>query len=96
MFITINFSEFCDRFQAMDRAEQFSYEAKRKLFDYLEDFEESTGELIELDVISLCCEWSEEKINDVLENYNLDSVEELEDHTSVITIDDETVLYAQF
>jgi hypothetical protein len=43
----------------MGRGDQFSYEGLIALFDYLEMLEDDIGEPIELDVISLCCEYSE-------------------------------------
>ena len=43
MYRTVTFSAFCDAFRALDRQDSFSYEAKRCLFDYLEDYEDSTG-----------------------------------------------------
>ena|SRR3990167_7064250 len=55
---TINFSQFCDAFGESYK-NSFSYEGKRALFDYLEELEESTGADIELDTVSLCCEYSE-------------------------------------
>lgn len=58
MIQTINFSQFCDSFSE-DRQNQFSYEGKKALFDYLEEYEEETGEEIELDVIALCCDYTE-------------------------------------
>ena len=59
MYQTVSFSDFCDAFRAADRNENFSYAAKRALFDWLEDYELSCDEPLELDVIALCCEWSE-------------------------------------
>ena len=86
-----NFSEFCDGFRDMGRNEQFTYEGKRALFDYLEDYEESTGEEIELDVIALCCEYTEyASLKDLQEDYtDIESMEDLEDKTTVIMIDGE-------
>lgn len=55
---TVNFNEFCHAFHAYDRYDQFGYAALRALFDYLEEFEESTGQEMELDVIALCCDWT--------------------------------------
>ena len=55
----VTFSDFCDRFRDMGRNDSFTYAGKRALFDYLEEYEEGTGEEIELDVIGLCCEYSE-------------------------------------
>ena len=96
----ITFSAFCDAFRDMDRNKQFSYEGKKALFDYLEQYEEDCGVEIELDVIALCCEYSEEALSDVLENYDLDSLEKLEDRTQVIPVETkdgiETIIYLQF
>ena len=59
MYKTITSSSFHDAFHSMDRQNQFSYEAREALFAYLEEYEESTGQQIELDVIALCCDYSE-------------------------------------
>jgi hypothetical protein len=92
----INFNGFCDAFRDAGRNEQFSYEGKKALYEYLEQYEEETGQEIELDVIALCCEYSEEPLQDVLDNYNLASLEKLQDNTQVIPVDDETIIYLQF
>ncbi len=52
---TINVWDFRDAFQKMGRGDQFSYAGLGALFDYLEE----GGEDVELDVIALCCEFSE-------------------------------------
>ena len=82
MYQTINFGDFCDAFRAYDRQDQFSYEAKRMLFDYLDDQD------IELDVVSLCCAYSEDEEADVRRNYSIegDVLEWLEDHTHVLGV----------
>ena len=54
----VNFSRFCDSFSDTYK-NNFSYEGKRALFDYLEQYEEDAGEKIELDTIALCCEYTE-------------------------------------
>jgi hypothetical protein len=59
MYREITKSAFHDAFSGMDRGYDFSYEAKNALFNYLESYEESTGEKIELDVIALCSEFTE-------------------------------------
>jgi hypothetical protein len=98
MYQEINFSMFCDAFHNMDRKENFTYAGKRALFDYLEQLEEETGDKIELDVIALCCEYSEDPLDEVLENYSLESLDELHDRTCVVNYDKATghVLYQQF
>jgi hypothetical protein len=43
----------------MGRENNFTYEGLGALYDYLTDIEEAIGEEIELDVIALCCEFTE-------------------------------------
>lgn len=50
-----NSSQFSDAFRKADRQDQFSQRALEALFDYLEENDPD----YELDVIGLCCEWSE-------------------------------------
>lgn len=59
MHITVNSSMFADAFRRMGREDQFSREALEALFNYLEEYEEETGFRVELDVIALCCEFTE-------------------------------------
>ena len=54
MIQTINVYDFVAAFRGLDRADQFSREGLRLLFDYLEDADPA----IELDVIAICCEYS--------------------------------------
>jgi hypothetical protein len=72
MKTTVNQSEFIDAFHRYDRYEQFGYDALVSLFDYLEQFEEDTGEEIELDVIALCCDYSVDSVADIANNYDID------------------------
>lgn len=72
MKTTVNFSDFCDAFKSYNRDNNFSYNGKRALFDYLEEMEQSTGEEIELDVIALCCEYNENHIDDIISSYDID------------------------
>lgn len=51
---TITKDEFKREFKGYNRENQYSSYALEKIFDYLEEFEEATGEEIELDVIALC------------------------------------------
>ena len=75
MKTTVNFSDFCDAFRSMNRNENFSYEGKRALFDYLEEYEDSTGVELELDVIALCCEYNEDHWQDIADNYRINLAE---------------------
>ena len=85
----INFSQFCDAFKDHERENQFSYEGKRALFDYLENYEEETGTELNLDVVAFCCEYTEyENIEELKNSYpKIETIEELEDHTQVIKIE---------
>lgn len=76
---TVNFSSFCDAFVRMDRTNNFSYEAKQALFDYLENMSEETGEDFELDIIALCCEYSEASASEIIESFDLHEIEDFED-----------------
>jgi hypothetical protein len=69
---TISLSNFRDAFQRANRGNQFSYEALELIFDYIEEYEESTGEEIELDVIGLCCEWAEDTPENIARSYDID------------------------
>lgn len=68
----VNIAMFIEAFKAMDRVEQFGYEALGELFDHIEDFEQDTGEEFELDVIALCCDWSVMTREEILEQYSDD------------------------
>lgn len=59
MYQNVNFHRFQDAFQYMGRSDNFSYEGLQGLFAYLEQLEDDLGEKFELDVIALCCEYSE-------------------------------------
>ncbi len=95
MFKTITKSMFHDAFRDYDRLENFSFEGREALFEHLEGIETEENP-IELDVIAICCDYSEDSIKDVLENYNMDSLEELAEETIIVWHDDKRVLYLDF
>ena len=72
MKTTVNKYDFRDAFQKAGRGNNFSYEGLSVLFDYFEEYEESTGEEIELDVIGICCDFNEEYCSEIAANYNID------------------------
>jgi hypothetical protein len=75
---SVSFNDFIDAFKAYDRYDQFGYEALRIVFDYLENYEEETGQEIELDVVAICCDFSAENYTDIASNYSID-IEGLDD-----------------
>lgn len=102
IYQTINESAFHDAFINMGRKDQFSYEGRYALFEYLEALAEDTQTPMELDVIALCCDFSEETLSAIKENYtDIETLEDLQDNTTVIMVDDSddenpTVIYQSF
>lgn len=76
---SINLYQFRDAFHRMDRADAFSYEGLEVLFNGLEEFEEDTNEEIELDVIALCCDFSEMTEEEIKQSYNVNLEESSKD-----------------
>ena len=103
MHTQVTQSSFVNAFMAL-RPDNFSYEALDALFNYYEDLEEETGEPIELDVIAICCDWTEETEEDVRANYSLyiddypisdDVLQFLQNRTVVTKLDNGKYLYIQ-
>ena len=80
--------------EALRQCSQMSYKAAFAMADYLEEYEESTGEELELDPVAIRCEFSEyESAIEAAAQYTSEftteaaALEYLQDHTSVITYD---------
>lgn len=69
---TLSKSSFIDTFKQSSRKDQFSYEALEAIFDQLEEYSDSTGELVELDIVGICCDWSEMTWQDIAMSYGVD------------------------
>lgn len=97
MIIEVNRHMFVQEFRDI-RPHNFSIDGLDALFDYINDFEEDTGEQIKFDVISLCCEFQQ---YDALADYNGDydteheSWDDVADETTVIKITDEAAIIQQ-
>lgn len=99
MIETVTLNDFIDKFRAFNRYDNFGYEGLKALFEYLEEYEDSTGEQIELDVIALCCDYTfYESFEDFQKEYGDDyqSIEDLKNHTQVIMVDDESFIIQAF
>jgi hypothetical protein len=69
MHITIDTaSQFRDEFHRAGRKDQFSYEGLGLLFDLFEEVDPD----MELDVVAVCCEFSEESPAEIARNYSID------------------------
>ena len=93
-------STFIDAFKQSDtRKNQFSYEGLKALFEYLEEYENDTGEEIEFDMIGICCEYTE---YDSLKQYNdeytdeCEEIDEIADYTALIKIDDKRFIIQKY
>ena len=88
MISTINQYDFVDAFKRL-RPNNFSYEGLLALFDWFEELEDQGNEQMELDVIAICCDFSEyhdlkEFQNDYGDEY--ESLEDIENSTTLIKI----------
>ena len=63
-----NASQFRDAFHQAWRGYQFSYDALGLHFDYFEDCDPD----MELDVIAICCEYTEDTVENIAGNYDID------------------------
>lgn len=72
MKTTVSKYDFERAFVDAGRKDNFSHEALGLLFDYFEQYEEDSGSEVELDVIALCCEYSEDCHDDIISNYRID------------------------
>ena len=99
----VYFNDFIEEFEKHGRENQFSYEGKKALYEYLNELSEDIGEPIELDVIALCCEYTE---YESLEQFNNDygysigeDIEDIEDihyYTVVIPINEQSFIIQDF
>mgnify|MGYP003637364788 CR=1 FL=1 len=71
MHKTLNVDDFRQAFKDYNRGENFSYEGLELLFDYFEELDESCDQKTELDVIAICCEYSEMTKDELLESYEI-------------------------
>jgi len=104
MYQTVNFYDFERAFVTADRADNFSYHGKKALFDYLESYEDDTGEKIELDVVAICCDFSEYSstleamadysLVDLEDNTEEEALEYLHDNTTVIEFEGGIIIQA--
>tara|TARA_R110000803_G_scaffold179460_1_gene241880 strand:- start:1200 stop:1574 length:375 start_codon:yes stop_codon:yes gene_type:complete len=68
---TINQTQFINAFQSWDTyKDNFSYDALELLYEYFEDYYSDTGVEMELDVVGICCDYSEMDKAELLQSYN--------------------------
>ena len=99
----VTFNDFLREFEEFGRANNFSYEGKRALYDYLSELAEDLGEPIELDIIGICCDFTEyDSIEEFKNDYSytigedIDDIEDIQDYTIVIPINDQSFIIQDF
>jgi len=92
----ITFSEFYDGFS--HRRDNFSYDGLRTLYDFFNEEDEISEKETEFDPISICCDWTEwEDLDELRGNYEeIETMEDVEDRTFVLKIDDKRFLTRAF
>lgn len=95
----VSFNDFIEEFKKYNREEAFTYQGKKALFNYLEDI----GEPIELDIIAICCDFTEysdlKEFNDDYGysiGHNISSIDDIDYYTTLIKIDDERFIIQNF
>lgn len=70
MYMKVYESDFIDAFKNWETyKDNFSYEGLKELFSYFEEYEEAIGDDIELDVVAICCDWSEYTESNLIIDY---------------------------
>lgn len=96
-------------FKEAGRKDQFTLEGLKSLFDYLNTMGDE-GEPYDLDVVAICCDYSEDTWQNIADNYSIDLsecedeeekkqavIDYLQDNTSYVGEgDDDNLVYAAF
>ena len=92
---TMNEFDFKNEFKKI-RPDNFSYDGLTALYDYLIQYEENCDTELEFDPIAYCCEYTEfDSFEDVKINYDIKTLEELQDKTTVLKIPNSEKLVIQ-
>ena len=98
----VNVYEFVDEFKKRDRMKGWTHEGLTALYNYLEELWEhggAFGHRYTLDVIALDCEFTQhDSFDDVNKLYDnkFSSIDKLEEETTVIRVDNESIIIADF
>lgn len=82
---TLTRSQFADAFISI-RPDNFTYEGLMALYDYFEDYSKAIDEDYNLDVIAVCCDFSEyESLQEVVDQHsNTFTADELQDDKKLL------------
>lgn len=95
---TFNENDFINEFKAYNRMDNFSYKGLCILFESLEQTAIDCEMNIEMDVIALCCEYSEDSAEAIAIGYNIGYGEEDEDINQMVEdyLQDNTFVCGQY
>jgi hypothetical protein len=110
IYQTLNKHQFIDSFKSWDTySNHFSYEGLELLYDWLEMQKAQSDEDIELDVVALCCDFTESDVTTIQHEYTLPKnvvntdldfelvMEYLQENTSIVGITEQkTIIYYNF
>ena len=96
---TINRFQFRQGFLDSERKNHFSYDGLNELYEFFTEVEESMETELEYDVIAICCDYAEydnlkEFQNDYGKEYK--SIEDIQNETVVIPIDNDSFIILRF
>ena len=74
MKTTVSVYDFHQAFKEL-RPTNFSYAGLNILYDYFEEYERDTGEELEMDVIAICCDFTEDTWQNIASSYDIDLTE---------------------
>jgi len=95
---TLNKNEFRNEFNSI-RKDNFSYEGLNALYDWLDEYYEEADKGYKLDVIGICCEFTEyDSLRQFNKDYNrgYDSIDDIVDDTLLIKIDNNKFIIQNF
>jgi len=72
IYTQVTKNSFIDAFKRSSCSTLFSYDALEAIYEYLEDYSQDSGEDVELDIVAICCDWSEMTWQDVAMSYGVD------------------------
>lgn len=101
MKISVTEHSFIDTFRGSETyKDNFTYQGLQALFDYLEYYEEQVGTEIELDIVALCCDYTEATIQEIQTYYpdhEIKTLEALQYYTQAFPVPDtDRIIYQSF
>lgn len=88
---TFDENDFINEFKTYGRMDNFSIKGLYILFESLEQTAVECGMNIEMDVIALCCEYNEDDMQSIIDNYDIDLTDCISAEDVLETV--ETYLY---